>query len=157
MSNSPASCQAESFEIHRHGDIVVLVPSPDVENMTDNTIEQAASLVLSPLKEDPPAGLIIDLAGVNYFGSMFITFLMRCHLLMHKHGHPGELVLAGVNPSIRELLPVVELDGRCHAHRQELVLLLPQLVVGALDAKDDGRAVVLDQQLEEVDEHRVGA
>ena len=110
MSRSAAPLQAESFEIHRHGDIVVLVPSPDVENMTDNTIEQAASLVLSPLKEDPPAGLIIDLGRVNYFGSMFITFLMRCHLLMHKHGHPGELVLAGVSDRVRELLRMTNLD-----------------------------------------------
>jgi len=110
MNRSAAPLQAESFEIHRHGDIVVLVPSPDVENMTDNTIEQAASLVLSPLKEDPPAGLIIDLGRVNYFGSMFITFLMRCHLLMHKHGHPGELVLAGVSDRVRELLRMTNLD-----------------------------------------------
>jgi anti-anti-sigma factor len=110
MSHSATPVSTESFEIHRHGDIVVLVPSPDVENMSDNTIEQAAALVLSPLKEDPPAGLIIDLAGVNYFGSMFITFLMRCHLLMHKHGHPGELVLAGVSDRVRELLRMTNLD-----------------------------------------------
>jgi anti-anti-sigma factor len=110
MSRSAATTPSESFEIHRHGDIVVLVPSPDVENMSDSTIEQAAVLVLTPLKEDPPAGLIIDLAGVNYFGSMFITFLVRCHLLMHKHGHPGELVLAGVSDRARELLRMTNLD-----------------------------------------------
>src|SRR5207237_5655734 len=104
MSRSAAPSSTESFEIHRHGDIVVLVPSPDVENMTDAMIEQAALLVLNPLKEDPPAGLIIDLASVNYFGSMFITFLVRCHLLMHKHGHPGELVLADVADGARQRL-----------------------------------------------------
>jgi anti-anti-sigma factor len=110
MSRSAATVQAESFQIQRHGDIVVVVPSPDVENMPDALIEQAAQLVLSPLREDPPAGLIIDLARVNYFGSMFITFLMRCHLLMHKQGHPGELVLAGVSERVRELLRMTNLD-----------------------------------------------
>ena len=110
MTRTVAPLLTESFEIHRHGDIVVLVPSPDVETMSDAMIEQAALLVLNPLKEDPPAGLIIDLSGVNYFGSMFITFLVRCHLLMHKHGHPGELVLAGVSDLARELLRMTNLD-----------------------------------------------
>ena len=40
--------------------------------------------------------------------------------------------------------------------RQQLVLLLPQRVELAPDAEDDRHAVVLDQQLEEVDEDRVG-
>src|SRR5438067_10874304 len=110
MSRSAAPSSTESFEIHRHGDIVVLVPSPDVENMSDTMIEQAALLVLNPLKEDPPAGLIIDLAGVNYFGSMFITFLVRCYLLVHKHGHPGELVLPGESDRDRELVGMTSLD-----------------------------------------------
>lgn len=110
MSRIATPPQAESFQIQRHGDIVVVVPSPDVENMPDSTIEQAASLVLSPLRSDLPAGLIIDLTKVNYFGSMFITFLMRCHLLMHKDGHPGELVLAGVSERVRELLRMTNLD-----------------------------------------------
>ncbi|MFL5339412.1 MAG: STAS domain-containing protein [Gemmataceae bacterium] len=107
---SRTATTAESFQIQRHGDIVVVIPSPDVENMPDSLIEQAAQLVLSPLREDPPAGLIVDLSRVNFFGSMFITFLMRCHLLMHKQGHPGDLVLAGVSDRVRELLRMTNLD-----------------------------------------------
>src|SRR3954447_21956398 len=52
---------------------------------------------------------------------------------------------------------LVELDRGGHSHGQELVLLLPQPVVPAPDAEDDRHPVVLDQQLEEVDERRVGA
>lgn len=107
---SRTTIENESFQIQRHGDVVVVVPSPDLENMPDHLIEQAAQLVLAPLRTDPPAGLIVDLTRVSYFGSMFITFLMRCHLLMRNHGHPGELVLAGVNDRIRELLRMTNLD-----------------------------------------------
>ena len=65
-------------------------------------------IVLSPLKEDPPNQIIVDLKEVNYFGSAFITFLLRCHLMVKNRG--SELVLAGVNPQIRELLRTTALD-----------------------------------------------
>jgi anti-anti-sigma factor len=98
----------EYFQVKRHGDVAVIVPSPEVEQLPDNLIQPAADMVLAPLKEDPPSNLIIDLAGVRYFGSAFITFLLRCHLLVRKTG--SELVLAGVNPRIRELLRTTALD-----------------------------------------------
>jgi anti-sigma B factor antagonist len=101
--------QGESFQIQRRGDVVIVVPSPEVESMSDGTIEQAAQLVLVPLKHDPPAGVIFDLSQVNYFGSLFITFLLRCHLLLKKQGD-GEVVLAGVSDRIRELLRMTNLD-----------------------------------------------
>ena len=101
--------QGESFQIQRRGDVVIVVPSPDVENMSDAMIEQAAQLVLAPLRDDPPSGVIFDLAQVNYFGSLFITFLLRCHLLLKRQGD-GEVVLAGVSDRIRELLRMTNLD-----------------------------------------------
>ena len=51
---------------------------------------------------------------------------------------------------------LVELDRGGHVHRQELVALLPQPVVLAPDAEDRRHAVVLQQQLEEVEEDRLG-
>jgi anti-sigma B factor antagonist len=98
----------EYFQVKRHGDVAVVVPSPEVEHLPDTTINTAAAMVLAPLKEDPPTHLIIDLAGVRYFGSAFITFLLRCHLPVKQTG--GELVLAGVNDRIRELLRTTALD-----------------------------------------------
>ena len=100
--------QSESFKVERHGDIAVIVPSPEVESMPENLIQQAAQMVLAPLKEDPPAGLVIDLSQVRFFGSVFISFLLRCHLLVKKQGN--ELVLAGVSDRIRELLRLTSLD-----------------------------------------------
>ncbi|CAN5180570.1 hypothetical protein BH11PLA2_BH11PLA2_07480 [soil metagenome] len=98
----------EYFQIKRHGDIAVIVPSPEVETLPETTINTAAQMVIAPLKADPPTHLIIDLEGVRYFGSAFITFLLRCHLPVKQQG--GELVLAGVNDRIRELLRTTSLD-----------------------------------------------
>ncbi|MFN4258146.1 MAG: STAS domain-containing protein [Gemmataceae bacterium] len=102
------SIYSQSFRVERHGDIAVIIPSPEVESMHENLIQQAAQMVLAPLKEDPPAGLVIDLSQVSYFGSVFISFLLRCHMLVKKHG--SEVVLAGVSERIRELLHVTALD-----------------------------------------------
>ncbi len=98
----------EYFQIKRHGDMAVLVPSPEVENLPDTIINTAAQMILAPLKADPPTNLIVDLTGVRYFGSAFIAFLLRCHLPVKQQG--GELVLAGVNDRIRELLKTTALD-----------------------------------------------
>src|SRR6476646_3514732 len=108
MSKPTAPAGGESFKIERHGDIAVVTPTPEMENMPENLIEQAAQMVLAPLKENPPNGLIVDLSRVNFFGSVFISFLLRCHLLIKKQG--AELVLAGVSDRVRELLRMTSLD-----------------------------------------------
>jgi anti-anti-sigma factor len=102
------STQGQSFQLERHGDIAVIVPSPEVESMSENLIQQAAQLVLAPLKADPPSGLVIDLSRVKYFGSVFLSFLLRCHTPMRMNG--SEMVLAGVSDRIRELLRLTNLD-----------------------------------------------
>lgn len=104
----PTESQSQSFRIERHGDIAVVIPSPEVESMHENLIQQAAQMVLGPLREDPPAGLVIDLSQVKFFGSAFISFLLKCHMLVKKHG--SEVVLAGASDRIRELLHLTALD-----------------------------------------------
>jgi|SRR6267378_4229915 len=102
------STQSQSFRVERHGDIAVIIPSPEVESMPENLIQQAAQMVLAPLRADPPAGLVIDLSQVRFFGSVFISFLLRCHMLVKKHG--SEVVLAGASDRIKELLHLTALD-----------------------------------------------
>jgi anti-sigma B factor antagonist len=116
-----SSARNESFQIERRGDVAVITPSPEVESMPENLIEQAAQMVLAPLKENPPSGLIVDLSKVNFFGSVFISFLLRCHLLVKKQG--AELVLAGVSDRVRELLRLTSLDTlwALYATREEAV------------------------------------
>lgn len=108
MSHSSAVAQNEFFQLNRHGEIAVIVPSPEVESLPENVIETAAQVVLAPLKSDPPTTLIVDLSAVGYFGSAFISFLLRCHLLVKKSA--AELVLAGASDRIRELLRHTALD-----------------------------------------------
>lgn len=105
---SDADLTNEFFQVKRTGDLAVIVPLPQVEDLPETLLQPAAELVLAPLKDDPPNHIIVDLSKVNYFGSAFITFLLRCHHLLAARG--SELVLAGVNPNIRELLRITNLE-----------------------------------------------
>lgn len=98
----------ESFQVVRHGDIAVITPSPEVESMSESLIQQAAQMVIDALKEDPPAGIVIDLSQVSYFGSVFLSFLLRCHKRAKQQG--SEIVLAGASDRTRELLHLTALD-----------------------------------------------
>jgi anti-sigma B factor antagonist len=99
---------SQSIVLERHGDIAVVIPSPEVERMPENLMEQAAQMVLAPLKDDPPAGLIFDLSKVDYVGSVFLSFLLRCHKRVKEHG--SEVVVAGASSKARELLHMTALD-----------------------------------------------
>ena len=111
----------QSFRIERHGEVAVVIPSPKVEEMHEALIQQAAKLVVSSLKEDPPAGIVIDLSGVNYFGSVFVSFLLRCHMFAKKQG--TEIVLSGASEPARELLHLLDLETvwAMYANQQEAI------------------------------------
>src|SRR5215204_5305668 len=98
----------QSIRIERHGDIAVIIPSSEVERLPENLMEQAAQMVLAPLRSDPPAGLIFDLSQVDFFGSVFLSFLLRCHKRVKEHG--SEVVVAGASAKARELLHMTALD-----------------------------------------------
>ncbi len=102
------SSNKKPFEIERRGEVAIITPSPDVERMPDNLMEGAAQLVLAPLRADKPTGLIFDLSQVDYVGSVFLSFLLRCHKRVKEHG--CEVVVAGASARARELLHMTALD-----------------------------------------------
>jgi len=114
----------ESFQIERHGEIAVVTPTGKVEEMHETLIEQAAKMVVQSLREDPPAGIVVDLSQVNYFGSVFVSFLLRCHSLAKKNG--TEIVLAGASEPARELLHLLDLETlwAIYDNRQEALAAL---------------------------------
>ena len=68
-------------------------------------------MVIQSLKSDPPAGIVVDLSQVTYFGSVFVSFLLRCHSQARKHA--SEIVLAGASEPARELLKLLDLETLC--------------------------------------------
>jgi anti-anti-sigma factor len=103
-----ADTHGSPFVIERTGEIAIITPSPEVERMPENQMEQAALSVLAPLKSSKPTGLIFDLSKVDYVGSVFLSFLLRCHKRVKEHG--CEVVVAGASAKARELLHMTALD-----------------------------------------------
>jgi anti-anti-sigma factor len=104
----PGSSEDGAFRIERHGDVMIVCPGQDVETLRWDLIEQAAELVLEPIRQQPAPLVLIDLGEVSYFGSVFLSLLLRCWKQVSSTG--GTMVLCGVSPRARELLRVTALD-----------------------------------------------
>lgn len=96
------------FKLEWHGNTVVIIPAANVESMRWDLIEQAADVVMEPLRDQEVPMVVFDLSDVGYFGSVFLALLLRCHKFVKSRG--GELVLCGASKMAAELLRVTALD-----------------------------------------------
>src|SRR5947208_16064733 len=102
MSTASRDAKPGVIQIERHGDTAIIVPASEVEFMQWELIEQAADIVLLPLKREPAANVLVDLSQVAYFGSVFLSLLLRCYKLVKQQG--GEFCICGASDRARELL-----------------------------------------------------
>lgn len=99
---------SNDFRLEWHGNTVVITPAANVEQMPWDVIEQAADIVMAPLKIQSSPMAVVDLSEVKFFGSVFLALLLRCHTAVKHRG--GELVLCGPSKMARELLKITALD-----------------------------------------------
>ena len=98
----------DAFTIERHGDLLVVVANPALEQIDQSLEQQVVEIIMSPiLGQDSPL-VLFDLTDVDYFGSMFLAVLLRCWKLSLTQG--GMMVLSGVSERARELLRITSLD-----------------------------------------------
>lgn len=98
----------DAFRIERHGDLAIVIPSSQIEALQWELIEQAAELLLIPISQFEVPQVIFDLSEVDYFGSVFLSLLLRTERVVRRRG--GEMVLCGVSTRARELLRITNLD-----------------------------------------------
>ncbi len=112
MSKDPSDTSprdsSDDFRLEWHGNTMLITPAANVESMSWELIEQAADIVMSPLKKHSSPMVVFDLSEVNYFGSVFLALLLRCHTAVKSRG--GELVICGASKMARELLKITALD-----------------------------------------------
>jgi anti-sigma B factor antagonist len=96
------------FQIERHGDVTVIRPAASIESIRWDLIEGAAEMVLQPIHREECPLVVVALEKANYFGSVFLSLLLRCWKHVSTKG--GTMVLCGVSPLGRELLRVTALD-----------------------------------------------
>ena len=98
----------EAFTIEPHGEVTVITASPALEYLDIGLADQAAELMVGPLREQESPQVVVDLARLPFFGSLFLSVLLRCHKLVTTRG--GTMVLAGVSEKARELFHITKLD-----------------------------------------------
>jgi anti-sigma B factor antagonist len=98
----------DDFQLEWHGSTLLVIPAGNVEEMSWDLVEQAAEVVMTPIRDVEVPMVVFDLSEVNYFGSVFLAMLLRCHKLVKSRG--GELVLCGASKMATELLRVTALD-----------------------------------------------
>jgi anti-anti-sigma factor len=96
------------LRLERHGEVAVITPSQGLETVPDDRREKVIDMILGPLHSRPPAALVFDLSQVAYLGSIFLSFLLRCHKRTKEQG--GEVAIANAHPRTRELLQLTALD-----------------------------------------------
>ncbi len=97
-----------SFQLKWRGDTLIVSPTGHVEELSWDLIEQAATIVMQPVKTVALPNVLFDLSKLKFVGSVFLSLMLRCYKLLKSRG--GEFVLCGANDMARELLRVTSLD-----------------------------------------------
>jgi anti-anti-sigma factor len=96
------------FTIERRGGVTIISPTNDVERFDAVDLEDAADLVTHPIRGTRGPLVVWDLSQVDFFGSSFLTLLLRAWKVVLIGG--GQMALAGVSPRAKELLHLTSLD-----------------------------------------------
>jgi len=107
-STAEASTDDEAFRIERVGDVWVVIPSSRVESLQWELIEEASELLVGPICNLEGPQLIVDLRDVDYFGSVFLSLLLRVERCVRRSA--GSMAVCGASPRARELLRITNLD-----------------------------------------------
>jgi anti-anti-sigma factor len=98
----------DAFTIERHGEVTLIVASAALETMEPALVESASALMLEPIRRQQSPLVVIDIDNLKYFGSTFVTLLVRCWKLATDKG--GQMALAGASAQARDLLKLTSLD-----------------------------------------------
>jgi anti-sigma B factor antagonist len=96
------------FRVEAHGPLTIISPATEVETLPESMLQMEADRILSGLRAAPPRAVILDLGAMSFFGSAFISVMLRIHKLVRLTG--GKLVLAGVSERVKELLQLTSLN-----------------------------------------------
>src|SRR5262245_8291737 len=102
------------FKVERDGPVGVITPTAEAVKLNEPLMLQAGPEVLDDLRASPPVAIVLDLRHADYFGSIFLSFMLHCHNWIKQSG--GRLVVAGASDKVRELLRLTALDTLWSQH-----------------------------------------
>ncbi len=100
--------EAEAFRFKPIGGMLVVYPPKGLEDLDEAVTRTVASLLDQQLEGTEEPSVIVDLSGIDYFGSIFISLLLRFWARVRARG--GTMVLCGPTSNAQELLRLTALD-----------------------------------------------
>lgn len=125
VKGSHMAAANDAFRVEVSGGTLVISPVGDINSLSGELLEEAASMMSELIEGHESPMLVVDLSGVPNCSSLFMSFLLRCHKSVKSRG--GEMVLCAASQMILELLSLTRLDT---------VWALYQTRAEALDAVD---------------------
>lgn len=104
-----ASQSGDPILCERAGTVAILTPTPVATAFAELELGKVSQQVLAFLQAQPLSGIVMDLSKVDFFGSIFISFMLRCHTTAKKQ--QGRMVLASVGGNTRDMLHLTALDS----------------------------------------------
>lgn len=98
----------DRFQIEMHDGVCVVIPATDMESLEWELVEPAADLVLGPVLNNDSPRIIFDLSRIGFFGSVFLSLLLRCW--RHVDAQGGTMLICGAGEHAQELLRLTALD-----------------------------------------------
>lgn len=105
---APMNPSQDIVVLQHQGEFLIVEVTSAVEGLDQTSGEVLVDMILNVLRDAPQPMLIIDLTGVQLFGSIFLTVLLRCWKACVTRG--GMMVICGAGERVRELLKIVRLD-----------------------------------------------
>jgi anti-sigma B factor antagonist len=93
--------------VHQRDGVAVLDFGRGSHSLDESTVGSIQHGILNAANADPPL-LVVDLSGIEFFGSSFIETLFR--LWSRMNGRGGRFALSGLSPYCREVIEVTKLD-----------------------------------------------
>ena len=99
---------SDVFRVDSSGGTLIISPVGDINSLSAELLEEAAEMMTELIEGHESPMLVIDLVGVPSCGSVFMSFLLRCHKAVKTRG--GEMVLSSASKMMQELLSLTRLD-----------------------------------------------
>lgn len=103
-----AEAPTPAYELSREDEITLLTIDENFRSLDELHIHELSTQLLELVRTLDPPLLVINLEGVNYFGSSFLEILFRLWNQLQKKD--GELVLCSLQEHCREVIHVSNLD-----------------------------------------------
>lgn len=95
------------FQIQSEPGVTVVVPAKIVDSLQWEVIDGASSWILERAMVPTPPYLLFDMTEVEYFGSIFLSLMLRCGKRVTASG--GKFAVCGLQSATREVIDAAHL------------------------------------------------